>query len=117
MWTPPHFWALALYRCGDYAKAGVPMMPVVAGRRETRKQILLYTMLLLPISLAPWFLGFAGPLYAAAAAVLGAVFLGHGLILWLGDTDAAARRMFRFSILYLFLVFVALLVAHAVAGG
>ena len=117
MWTPPHFWALALYRCGDYAKAGVPMMPVVAGRRETRKQILLYTMLLLPISLAPWFLGFAGPLYAAAAAVLGAVFLGHGLILWLGDTDAAARRMFRFSILYLFLVFVALLADHAVAGG
>src|SRR5688572_23632703 len=75
MWTPPHFWALALYRCGDYAKAGVPMLPVVAGDRETRRQILIYTILLVPVALAPCFIGLSGPIYGAAAAALSATFL------------------------------------------
>ncbi|MDP7182577.1 MAG: heme o synthase [Alphaproteobacteria bacterium] len=109
MWTPPHFWALSLYRCGDYASVGVPMMPVVAGARKTRKLILLYTALLVPLSLTPFWLGVMGPAYALAALVLGGIFLGLAVRLWATTADAAAKAMFGYSILYLFLLFMAML--------
>ena len=109
MWTPPHFWALALYRCGDYASVGVPMMPVVAGAHKTRKLILLYTVLLVPLSLTPFWLGVMGPAYALAALVLGGIFLGLAVRLWATTADAAAKAMFGYSILYLFLLFMAML--------
>jgi protoheme IX farnesyltransferase len=118
LWTPPHFWALALYRSGDYARAGVPMMPVVAGRQSTKRQMLAYTLLLVPVSLAPFALGAAGLLYAVGVAALGAAFIASA---WrvLREPDAAedkrARQMFGFSILYLFLVF-ALLLADSLLG-
>ena len=115
MWTPPHFWALALYREGDYAKAGVPMLPVVAGPAETRRQILTYTLLLVPLSLAPVALGTAGWLYAAAAAGLGACFILLALRVLRDHGERAARRLFGFSILYLFLLFAALM-AEQVPG-
>src|SRR5687767_4199022 len=110
MWTPPHFWALALYRCGDYAKAGVPMLPVVAGDRETRRQILIYTILLVPVALAPCFIGLSGPIYGAAAAALSATFLLHSWRVFrpVGGRDRrdiVAKRMFGFSIVYLFGLF------------
>ena len=117
MWTPPHFWALALYRADDYAKAGIPMLPVVAGPRETRKQILLYSILMAPISLAPWMLGGAGTIYLAAAAVLGGLFLGCAIALLFDRGLAAARRLFGFSILYLFLLFFALIIDRLVVAG
>ena len=116
-WTPPHFWALSLWAHGDYARAGVPMLPVVAGARETRKQILYYTVLLAPLSLSPWFVGFSGPAYAVAAALLSGTFLFHALRTLRERQDetgrslvqdAAARATFRFSLLYLFLLFGAL---------
>ncbi len=115
VWTPPHFWALALYRAGDYARAGVPMLPVVAGRRETKRQILLYSVLLLAVSLAPYALGFAGVVYAAAAAVLGLAFLAAAIDVGRGEGDRAARRLFGYSILYLFALF-AILAVDSVAG-
>jgi len=105
MWTPPHFWALALYRTGDYARAGVPMLPVVAGKRATRVQILLYTLALLPIALAPWYLGMTGPVYGIVALALGLLFVAAAIAVWFDDGDRSARRMFGFSILYLFLLF------------
>jgi len=109
MWTPPHFWALALYREGDYAKAGVPMLPVVAGPAETRRQILIYTLLLVPLSFAPVALGTAGLIYAAAAAAVGANLLWLAVQIIRTKSDRAARRMFGFSILYLFVLFAALI--------
>ena len=78
LWTPPHFWALALYRCRDYKNAGVPMLPVVAGGDETRRQILIYSFLLVPVAIAPVFIGLAGALYGLASLVAGAVFFGSG---------------------------------------
>ena len=108
-WTPPHFWALALYRSGDYAKAGVPMLPVVAGAGETRRQILVYSLVLVPVTLAPFALGFAGPLFGAGAAVLGALFLLLAARVQLEDSERPARQLFAFSILYLFLLFALLL--------
>ena len=113
MWTPPHFWALALYREGDYAKAGIPMLPVVAGPDETRRQILIYTLLLVPLSFAPVALGTAGLIYAAAAAAVGAYLLWLAVQIVRTRSDRAARRMFGFSILYLFVLFAALIVEHA----
>jgi protoheme IX farnesyltransferase len=115
MWTPPHFWALALYREGDYAKAGVPMLPVVAGKAATHRQILIYTLLLFPLALAPAFIGMAGPAYGAAAAGLGALFVLSALGLRRGQSDGPARHMFGFSILYLFALF-ALLIAERSPG-
>jgi len=112
MWTPPHFWALALYREGDYAKAGVPMLPVVAGPAETRRQILIYTLLLVPLSFAPVALGTAGLVYGAAAATVGAYLLWLALQIVRTRSDRAARRMFGFSILYLFVLFAALIAEH-----
>ena len=118
LWTPPHFWALALYRSGDYARAGVPMMPVVAGPRSTKRQMLVYTLLLVPVSLVPFALGAAGLLYAVGVAVLGLAFIASALRV-LREPDAVeyrrARQMFGFSILYLFLVF-ALLLADSLFG-
>ncbi|MCZ6846653.1 MAG: heme o synthase [Alphaproteobacteria bacterium] len=112
MWTPPHFWALALYRKGDYAKAGVPMLPVVAGPAETRRQILIYTLLLVPLSFAPLALGTVGLAYGAAAATVGAYLLWLAAQIVRTKSDRAARRMFGFSILYLFVLFAALIVEH-----
>jgi protoheme IX farnesyltransferase len=111
-WTPPHFWALSLYRTGDYAAAGVPMLPVVSGPRETKRQMLVYTLVLWPATLAPWLLGVAGGLYAAGAMLLSAVFTGWAIQVYRDNSDRSARRMFAFSLLYLFLVFSLLLVDH-----
>ena len=115
LWTPPHFWALSLNLAGEYARAGVPMLPVVAGRAETKRQILLYSVLLVPISLIPWALGFAGAIYGAAAAMLGAIMI---FLSWQvrrsNDTERLpARRLFVFSMLYLVLLFGVLLMNAA----
>ncbi|MDP6708996.1 MAG: heme o synthase [Alphaproteobacteria bacterium] len=114
-WTPPHFWALALYRARDYANAGVPMLPVVAGDKETRRQILLYSLILVPLSLVPAFTGLAGSAYG-----IGAGLLGTGLLLQAGQVwragagdEAPAKRLFAYSILYLFLLFSLLLAERA----
>jgi protoheme IX farnesyltransferase len=115
-WTPPHFWALSLYRAGEYAAAGVPMLPVVAGPRETRRQMLLYTLMLWPASLAPWLLGLAGPVYAVSVAALSLAFTGAAVRVWHDETDRSARQMFGFSLLYLFLIFSLLLIGH-IGGG
>jgi heme o synthase len=109
-WTPPHFWALSLFRAGEYARAGIPMLPVVAGPEETRRQIVIYSFVLLPVALAPWVLGYAGMVYGASAFVLGAVFLGLALRLKVSATEAAAKMLFGYSVLYLFLIFAVLLV-------
>ena len=113
MWTPPHFWALALFRAGDYAKAGIPMLPVVAGARATKRQMLIYTLLLFPLALAPWALGIAGYVYGAAAAVLGGLFILAAVAVCRDAGDRSAKRMFGFSILYLFLLFALLIVDRA----
>jgi protoheme IX farnesyltransferase len=117
MWTPPHFWSLALYRAQDYAAAGVPMLPVVAGPETTRRHILAYTAVLLPLALAPVALGFAGPLYGAIALALGAGFLALALRLWRDRTQRTAMRTFRFSIVYLFGLFGALVLDKAMGIG
>lgn len=110
-WTPPHFWALALYRHSDYAKARVPMLPVTAGIPATKRQILIYSVLLVAISLSPLLAG-ASWAYGACAALLGANFLRHAVRVLRHDTPALAMRMFGFSIIYLFVLFAALLVDH-----
>jgi protoheme IX farnesyltransferase len=139
MWTPPHFWALSLYTSEDYAKAGVPMMPVVKGAASTRRQILAYSLLLIPVCLAPAFTGLGGPIYLAVAGLGGLVFL---LLAWrlyrsrageaadprneaespggLYDVRAGARdarNLFAFSILYLALLFATLLAEHLMGVG
>jgi protoheme IX farnesyltransferase len=116
MWTPPHFWALSLFRSGDYAKAGVPMLPVVAGAVETKRQIMLYSLALGPLSLLPWALGIAGPVYAVGAGVLGLLFVAGALGVWRDVGDGAAKRLFGYSIVYLFLLF-ALLILDRVPGA
>jgi protoheme IX farnesyltransferase len=119
LWTPPHFWALALYRARDYERAGVPMLPVAAGPDETRKQIVVYSALLVPLALAPAFMGFGGPFYALSAVILGAVFLALSLNVYRvregRAADRAARQLFAFSILYLFGLFAALLAERSLA--
>jgi heme o synthase len=116
VWTPPHFWALALLRTGDYAKAGVPMLPVVAGAGATRAQILIYSLILAPLGMAPAIIGLGGALYAAAAAVLGAIFVVMAFDCYSkreGEAaDRAAKNLFGYSVLYLFLLFAVLLVEH-----
>lgn len=114
-WTPPHFWALALFVQTDYAKVGIPMLPVVAGEKATRRQILLYTLLLVPLSLLPFVLGGAGLVYGIAATVLGLGFLALALRVGLrhsaeGDRMKPERQLFAFSIIYLFALFAALVV-------
>jgi len=113
-WTPPHFWALALYRRGDYQKASIPMLPVVAGARATKKQMIAYTAILLPLGLMPWWLGMTGISYAIAAFVLGAIFLAASISVWFDQTDRSAKRMFGYSIFYLFALFGALVVDSTV---
>lgn len=115
VWTPPHFWALALYRSEEYARAGVPMLPVVAGLEETRRQILLYSLALVPLTLMPVVLGFAGLVYALGAATLGALFLASAVRVRTARDESSARRLFGFSIIYLFSIF-ALLVIDNLMG-
>jgi protoheme IX farnesyltransferase len=111
-WTPPHFWALALYRTEDYAKAGVPMLPVTHGKRYTRLQVLLYTLILFAVSLLPYVVRMSGLAYLAAAVALGAVFIGYALRIHFAYSDALAQKTFRYSIVYLAALFAALLVDH-----
>jgi protoheme IX farnesyltransferase len=121
MWTPPHFWALALYRSDDYRRAGVPMLPVVAGPRETKRQMLIYTLILLPVAMAPTLFGAVGWVYGVTALVLSIAFVGHAVTVWrTADDDSAhraARRMFKFSLAYLALLFAALPLDLAVSGA
>ena len=114
IWTPPHFWALACYRREDYAKAGLPMLPVTHGVKLTCLHSLLYVVMLSAASALPFTLGMSGVWYLATALLLDAVFLGYSFALWLNYSDALARRAFRWSIIYLTLLFAALLVDHFV---
>ena len=111
-WTPPHFWALALYRTEDYARAGVPMLPVTHGRKYTQLHVLLYTLILFAVSLLPYVVRMSGLLYLTAAIVLGAVFLVYALRIYLAYSDALAQKTFRYSIAYLAFLFAALLLDH-----
>ena len=115
LWTPPHFWALALYRVEDYRKAGLPMLPVTHGSEFTRLQVLLYTLVLFAATLLPFISAMSGWPYLAAAVVLNAVFIGYAWKLWRVYSDTLARKTFRYSILYLSLLFAALLVDHYLA--
>ncbi len=116
MWTPPHFWALALYRCRDYERVGVPMLPVVAGPDETRRQILLYSLVLTPLAVMPYVIGLGGIVYAVVSVVLGLIFLQLAFKVWRiregREADHAAKRLFTFSIFYLFLLFAVILGEH-----
>ena len=111
-WTPPHFWSLALYRTEDYARAGVPMLPVTHGKRYTRLQVLLYTLILFAVSLMPYVVRMSGLLYLCAAVALGALYIGYALRIYFAYSDQVARKAFRYSIVYLALLFTALLVDH-----
>jgi len=112
LWTPPHFWALALYRAEDYARAGLPMLPVTHGAEFTRLHVFLYTIVLFAGTLLPFVYGMSGWIYLASAVVLGAMFIAYGFRLWRDYSDTLARKTFRFSILHLSLLFAALLVDH-----
>ena len=122
-WTPPHFWALSLYAHADYERAGVPMLPVVAGARATRRQVLLYTVILVVASLSPWWFGFSGPFYGVSAALLGGWFIVASLRVVFDRQDAAgrsltkdlpAKKAFKYSLYYLFALFLALAIDHFV---
>jgi protoheme IX farnesyltransferase len=121
MWTPPHFWALALVRVRDYERAGVPMLPVVRGEDETRRQILIYSLILAPLGCVPALLGLGGEFYTVAAGFLGAFFVMFAYDCYAkrtgADAERAAKNLFAYSILYLFLLFAALLVEHGFALG
>lgn len=110
LWTPPHFWALALYRCGDYAKAGVPMMPVVAGHPHTKRQMFLYTLVLVAVTLTLPVLKLAGLVYGAVALVLGGMFIYHVWQVLRSEGDRWPKKTFGFSIIYLFALFTALMI-------
>ena len=118
LWTPPHFWALSLYRCRDYERAGVPMLPVVAGPAETRRQIVLYSLVFVPVAISPYFTGLGGVSYLAVSSILGAVFLKFAFdvrrITEGREGDATAKKLFLFSIFYLFALFGVLLAEHIV---
>ena len=111
-WTPPHFWALALYRRDDYARAGIPMLPVTHGERFTRLHVLLYTVLLSAVCLLPYASGMSGAIYLVSALALNGIFVRYAVRLWLAYSDRLARRMFRFSIIHLACLFAALLIDH-----
>jgi protoheme IX farnesyltransferase len=118
MWTPPHSWALALFRAGEYAKAGVPMLPVVAGIQATKRHILAYSATLLPLGVLPTVLGVTGITYAIVSLVLGAVFMAGAVAVWrdAGDTnDKPAKLLFGYSIVYLFLLFILLMIDRVTA--
>mgnify|MGYP001383150042 CR=1 FL=1 len=117
MWTPPHFWALALFRNDDYVRANVPMMPVVAGEAETRRQILIYAILLAPLALAPALIGMTSMAYGILTAALGLNFIRLSWVLYRRPDDAAAKRLFAFSILYLFLLFLGLVIDRLLVSG
>ena len=112
LWTPPHFWALALYRVEDYRKAGLPMLPVTHGNEFTRLQVLLYTFILFAACLMPFIYGMSGWLYLAVAVAVSAGFTGYAFALWRNYSDALARKTFRFSLIHLSVLFLALLVDH-----
>jgi protoheme IX farnesyltransferase len=114
-WTPPHFWSLALYRTEDYARAGVPMLPVTHGKDYTRLQVLLYTLILFGVSLLPYAERMSGLLYLAAAVALGLVYIGYAVRIYVVYSDRLARSCFRYSIVYLAALFAALLVDHYLA--
>ena len=109
IWTPPHFWALALFKSGDYARVGIPMMPNVAGNRSTQNQILIYSLILAPVGFLPFGMGFAGPAYGIVSAVLGLAFVWFALRCWKMHSEdpdmQAAKKLFAFSIFYLFALF------------
>jgi heme o synthase len=111
-WTPPHFWSLALYRTEDYARAGVPMLPVTHGKPYTRLQVLLYTLILFAASLLPYVIRMSGVLYLVAATLLGGIFLAYALRIYVAYSDALAQKTFRYSIAYLAFLFAALLLDH-----
>jgi len=113
MWTPPHFWALSLYACKDYANAGIPMLPVVSGEKATKNHIMLYTLAMVPVTLLPWYFGFAGLIYGATAALLGGMFIWLSYALLtdkksVDEDNASAKKVFFFSIFYLFALFTVL---------
>jgi protoheme IX farnesyltransferase len=112
VWTPPHFWALALYRRDDYAKSGLPMLPITHGLKFTQFQILLYTIALVAITMLPYAVGMSGLIYLASAAILGAIFLWYAWRIYRHYSDLVARQTFAYSIIYLSLLFAALLVDH-----
>jgi heme o synthase len=117
LWTPPHFWALSLYRADDYVRAGVPMLPVVAGADETRRQILRYTLVLAPVGVAPWLLGYAGAVYGITAVLAGGAMIALAIrVRNEARGHTASKQMFGFSILYLFLLF-AMLLVDRMSGG
>ena len=114
IWTPPHFWALSLYRSDDYKAAGVPMMPLVHGRYETKKQILLYSIVLCPLGVAPFWLGTLGAVYGATSAILGVLFIGAAWRVMKNDSEKNCKQLFGFSIFYLFFLFFAMIVDRCV---
>ncbi len=114
IWTPPHFWALSLYKSDDYKAAGVPMMPLVHGRYETKKQILLYSIVLGPLGIVPFWLGTLGAVFGATAALLGALFIATAWRVMRDDSDKNCKQLFGFSIFYLFLLFLAMIVDRCV---
>jgi MFS family permease len=111
-WTPPHFWALALYRKREYAKAGIPMLPVTHGDRYTRLHVLLYTLILLAVSMLPFATRMSGLVYLASALALGGLFVWYGVRIYVAYSDRLAQQTFRYSIVYLSLLFAALLADH-----
>jgi protoheme IX farnesyltransferase len=112
LWTPPHFWALALYRVEDYRKSGLPMLPITHGAEFTRLQVVLYTLVLFAATLLPFIHGMSGWIYLLCALALGVVFIAYAVALWRDYSDLLARRTFRYSIWYLSLLFSALLIDH-----
>jgi protoheme IX farnesyltransferase len=112
VWTPPHFWALALYRRDDYVQSGLPMLPVTHGERFTLLNILLYTLILIAATLLPYIYGMSGLVYLISALILGFIFLAYAIALFISYSDALAKKTFRFSITYLSLLFAALLIDH-----
>jgi len=116
MWTPPHFWALALVKNDDYTRANIPMLPVVAGAAETRRQIVIYAVLMAPLAVVPAFIGMASFSYGIIAGLAGALFVGLSVKLWRDGNDKTAMQLFGYSIIYLFLVFLGLVVDRFIAG-
>jgi protoheme IX farnesyltransferase len=112
VWTPPHFWALALYRRDDYVQSGLPMLPVTHGERFTLLNILLYTLILIAATLLPYIYGMSGVIYLISAIILGLIFLAYVIALFVSYSDALAKKTVRFSITYLSLLFVVLLIDH-----
>jgi heme o synthase len=113
-WTPPHFWALALYRTEDFTRAGLPMLPVTHGQEFTRLQVLLYTLILIASTLLPFVYGMSGWTYLATALALDAMFLYYAVRIYVAYSDRLAQQTFRFSVVYLAVLFTALLLDHYV---